>query len=292
MSKPELAQWAKEDGTGRAYRHPFRTLGDGSPLTVPSVTTILGLVDKPALMQWAADKSIEWAVDNASLLFTKERESAIKSGRWRWKDVRDARAEVGTGVHETIESINTGGWKFPQLDEEQVQIMDQYKLFLQRYRITPHLSEFTVFGGLSDPSTAWAGTGDGLWDIEDLQTGEIWDGVFIDLKTSRNTWDEHHLQVSALAHADVRMVKTDSKAQPNSKGEWPEGSWIEEPIEQGHPTALIHLRADKWEFILEEDSQLLDLRYSQFMGYRTVWENKKAIEAFIKKRDKTKELGF
>lgn len=280
MGKPELAQWAKVDGTGRAYKHPFRTLPDGGPLTVPSVTTILGLVDKPALMQWAADKSIEWAVDNASLLFTKERESAIRSGRWRWKDVRDARAEVGTGVHETIESLNSGGFKFPKLDEEQLAIMAQYDLFLQRYTITPHRSEFTVFGNVDDPKRAWAGTGDGLWDILDTVTGEMWLGVVIDLKTSRNTWDEHHLQVSALAHADVIMEKQK------------DGTWVETPMVKGSPTALIHLRADKWEFILETDQTLLDLRYSQFMGYRDVWESKKAVEQFIKDRDATKALSF
>lgn len=282
MSKPELAQYAKEDGTGRAYKHPFRKLPDGSALTVPSVTTILGLVDKPALMQWAADKSIEWAVENASLLFTKDREGAIRSGRWRWKDVRDERAEVGTGIHETIESLHTGGWNFPTLNEEQLAIMDQWGLFLERYRITPHLSEFTVFGNVEDPKRAWAGTGDGLWDIEDLVTGEIWTGVVVDLKTSRNTWDEHFLQVSALAHAEVLMVKQE------------DGTWIEKPLSglATGPTAIIHLRADKWEFLIEEDPTILDARYRQFMGYRDVWENKKSIERLIKDREARETLAF
>lgn len=281
IGKPELAQYAKEDGTGRAYQHPFRT-HNGKLLTVPSVTTILGLVDKPALMQWAADKSIEWAVDNASLLFTKDREGAMRSGRWRWKDIRDERAEVGTGVHETIESLNTGGWRFPDLDEEQLAIMDQYQLFLRRYRITPHLSEFTVFGCVETPEKAWAGTGDGLWDIEDLQTGEIWTGVVIDLKTSRNTWPEHHLQVSALAHAEVLMLKQ------------PDGTWIEKSLadEVSGATAIIHLRADKWEFMIETDQALLDLRYQQFMGYRTVWESKKAAEKYEKDREAIAALKF
>jgi hypothetical protein len=280
VTKPELAQYAKEDGTGRAYQHPFRKLDSGKPLTVPSVTTILGLVDKPALMQWAADKTLEWAVDNASLLFTKDRDSAVKSGRWRWKDVRDSRAEVGTGIHETIESLNTGGWNFPRLDEEQNAIMARYHEFLDRYTITPHLSEFTVFGCVEQPQAAWAGTGDGLWDVVDNQTGESWENLVIDLKTSRNTWDEHWLQVAALRHAEVIMEKQ------------ADGTWIEKPMPTTAGAALIHLRADKWEFLLEDDDKISDLQYSQFMGYRLVWENKKAIEKAKKDREAIANLSF
>jgi hypothetical protein len=279
VGKPELAQYAKEDGTGRAYQHPFRKLNNGKLLTVPSVTTILGLVDKPALMQWAADKTLEWAVDNASLLFTKDKDGALRSGRWRWRDIRNERAEVGTGIHETIESLHTGGWTFPVLDEEQQQIMVQWDLFNERYRVTPHRSEFTVWYGPSVQSYSWAGTGDGLWDVEDLLTGEIWENLVIDLKTSRNTWDEHWLQVSALAHADYIMDKQ------------PDGTWVETPMPVTGGTALIHLRADKWEFLLETDQEILDARFAQFMGYRQVWEQKKYIETLQKNKEK-QSLAF
>ena len=187
MTKPELALYAKQDGTGRSYRHPFREGDDGKLLTAPSVTTILGLVDKPALIQWAADRTLDWAVENASLLLSKSDDDAHRWGKYRWQDVRDERAEVGTGVHETVEALHTGSWNFPTLDAEQHRIMAQWDLLNERYLITPHRSEFTVFGELNDPSKIWAGTGDGLWDIIDQETGEAWDNLVIDLKTSKNT---------------------------------------------------------------------------------------------------------
>lgn len=281
MTKPELAQYAKEDGTGRAYKHPFRTVeGSDKFLTSPSVTTILNLVDKPALIQWAADRTVDWAIENASVLFVKDKEAAKRWGRYRWADDRDARAEVGTGIHETVEALHTGNWSFPSLDEEQQQIMVQWELLNQRYTITPHKSEYTVWGGLALPGRDWAGTADGLWDIIDNETGEAWYNVVIDLKTSKNTWPEHWLQLSALRHSDVVMVK---KA---------DGTWTEEELPAGDGVAIIHLRADKYSVTVETDTELLDLMYNQFLSYRAVWEYKKSVEDHIKVRDKRAEMKF
>jgi hypothetical protein len=256
-------------------------VGDSDKLlTSPSVTTILGLVDKPALIQWAADRTLDWAIENASLLFVKGDEDAKRWGKYRWADVRDERAEVGTGIHETVESLHTGSWNFPVLDDEQRRIMVQWDLLNQRYTITPHKSEFTVWGELGIPDYDWAGTADGLWDITDNQTGQTWLNVVIDLKTSKNTWPEHWLQLSALYHASAVMVKQ------------PDGTWVEEPLPLGDGTAIIHLREDKFSVTVESDVELLDLQYAQFLGYRRVWHTKKAVEQYVKDRDKTREMMF
>lgn len=281
MTKPELAQYAKEDGTGRAYKHPFRTTGEaGKFLTSPSVTTILNLVDKPALIQWAADRTLDWALDNVSLLFVKDKEAATRWGRYRWADARDERAEVGTGIHETIESIHTGGWHYPALDDEQTRIMEQWEQLNERYIITPHKSEFTIWGGLTGENEDYAGTADGLWDITDTKTGESYENLVIDLKTSKNMWPEHWLQLSALRHANVVMVKNE------------DGTWKEEALPAGDGTAIIHLREDKYAVHIETDEELLGLQYEQFMSYRRVWHYKKAVEEFTKAREKEAEMTF
>ena len=282
MGKPELALFAKQDGTGRAYKHPFRVDGDGKPLTSPSVTTVLGLVDKPALIQWAADRTLDWAVDNASLLFVKEKEAAKKWGRYRWADVRNERAEVGTGIHETIEAQHTGSWNFPVLDDEQVRIMQQWDRLNEQYEFVPHRSEFTVWslaernGVLLD----YAGTADGLWDITDLSTGESWENLIIDLKTSKNTWPEHWTQLSALYNADYIMDKTDDK--------WTE---VELPANKSG-TAIIHLREDKASVTVETDKTLLHLQYEQFLAYRHVWGTKKETDNYASNREKNERMKF
>ena len=229
---------------------------------------------------------MDWAIENVSLLFVKDEEGARRWGRYRWADVRDERAEVGTGIHETIESIHTGGWNFPPLDDEQNRIMEQWRLLNERYTITPHRSEFTVWGGLHRLSgadigrTSWAGTADGLWDVTDNKTGEQWLNLFTDLKTSKNTWPEHWLQLSALRHADAIMVK----------GE--DGTWTEEPMPEGDGTAIFHLREDGFKVTVETDKKLLDLQYEQFMSYRRVWHYKKAVSTYEKDRDKLAEMKF
>ena len=253
---------------------------EGKPLTSPSVTTILGLVDKPALIQWAADRTLDWAIENVSLLFVKDEEGARRWGKYRWADVRNERAEVGTGIHETIESIHTGGWNFPVLDDEQQRIMKQWELLNQRYTITPHRSEFTVWGHPTLEDLSWAGTADGLWDMVDNMTGESWVNLFVDLKTSNNTWPEHWLQLSALRHADVIMTKNE------------DGTWREDEPPAGDGTAIIHLRQDKFEVTVETDQKLLDLQYQQFMSYRQVWHYKRAVSEFTKNREREAEMTF
>ena len=280
MSKPELALFAKSDGTGRAYRHPFRLGSDGKLLTAPSVTTILGLVDKPALMQWAADQTLEWAVQNVASLYTKSEEAAVQSARFRWKQVRDERAEVGTGIHETIESLHTGRWEYPALDEEQDRIMEQWGLLNQRYTITPHRSEFSVFSHMDNDSMAWAGTADGLWDILDNETGTLYENLVIDIKTSKNMWPEHWLQLAALKNAEVIMVKNE------------DGTWREEQMPDGDGTAIIHLREDKFAVHVEQDKELIGMQYDQFMGYRNLWDKKKKVESFVSARDRNLAMSF
>lgn len=268
MSKPELAMWASDEGTGRAYKHPFLLGPDEKPLKVPSVTTILKLVDKSGISQWAADQTVQWAIDNASLLMSRSDEDIVKWGRWRWKDARDERAEVGTGIHNYIEAEHTGSWNYPVLDDEQQDILAQWRLLNERYLITPHRSEFTVWSH----NYEYAGTADGLWDIVDTETGEAWENLLIDLKTSKNTWPEHWMQLAALRNADVIMEKA------------ADGTWSEVEDWTSSGTAIIHLRADMHEVLIETDPILEAVRFNKFLQYRSLWELTKAEEDLLKTR--------
>lgn len=279
MTKPELAMWANQDGTGRAYKHPFRLGSDDKPLQSPSVTTVLKLVDKgDAIVQWAVNQTVDWIAENQSLIYTKSPESVRQWGKYRWKDARDIRAEVGTGIHETIEAIHTGSWNFPELDDEQRLIMDQWALMNERYKFTPKKTEFTVW--YPHDGQDYAGTADGYWDIEDTQTGEFWEDVLIDLKTSKNTWPEHWMQLSALRRAGLAMVKQD------------DGTWIEEEFSRTGPLAIIHLRADSHKVTVESREDWISARFGQFMGYRHLWGLNKEIEDIDKQTELAKYTSF
>lgn len=277
MTKPELALYAKQDGTGRAYKHPFRTGPDGKALSVPSVTTVLNLVSKgDSLVQWAVNQTMEWVVANRNRLFTMGDESVQKGGKYRWKDFRDERAEVGTGIHETIEAEHTGTWNYPALDDEQKQIMGQWALFNERYEVTPHLSEFTVWS----LGYEYAGTADGLWDVVDLETGESWEGLIIDIKTSKNTWPEHWMQLSALRRAGTRMEKL------------ADGTWTEHELPLGGGVGIVHLRADKFELLVEDDPNLIDIWEKKFLTYRELWTLNADEKDYIKERELDNLVGF
>lgn len=251
---------------------------DGKSLDSPSVTTILALVEKgKGLAQWSVDQTLDWVMENLSLLYTKDHESSKRWGRYRWKDSRDLRAEVGTGIHETIESLTTGGWNYPELNAEQQEIMKQWAAFNERYEVTPHRSEFTVWNLKAD----YAGTADGLWTITDRKTGETWNNLFIDLKTSNNVWPDYWMQLAALYSSDVIMEKDAS------------GTWRELPnITDSDGLAIIHLKADKWEFLLETDTEVIDLYYRQFLEYRNLWGVQKELEQKLKQRELDKVPGF
>lgn len=285
MTRPELSQYSGEgEGKGRAYKHPFRLNEQKKPVTSPSVTTILKLEAKDALIQWAADLTLKWAIENWQTLGRNAPEDALRKGKYRWRDVRDERAFVGTGVHDTIEAEHTGAWEYPELDEEQLLIMAEWRAFNEEYDVEPILTECTVWNLSYD----YAGTFDGLWRITNRETGESY-VTLIDIKTSKNTWDAHRMQLSALKHAEVLMEKQ------------ADGTWVERDMPSFDKLMLLHLRAPefndigqkvkegKHELIEVEDSELW---FDEFIGYRHVWEAQAKRKAHEKKKEIASYGGF
>lgn len=119
--KPALAQyWSESKEDGRAYKHPV------SGVRVPSVTTICGLADKSGLAQYSADRTAKWCNDNLSLLMNKSDEDAIRGARFRWRDHADERANVGTEVHEWVETWVEDGFAYPPLGHDAQQCVDRF----------------------------------------------------------------------------------------------------------------------------------------------------------------------
>lgn len=229
---------------------------------------------KDALVQWSVDQAVAWCVKNWHLLGSRSSEDAYRGARFQHNKVRDDRAQVGTGVHDTVEAEHTESWKYPVLDAEQELIMHEWRLFNEEYEVEPLLSEFTVWNFTHD----YAGTADGLWKLRKRGT-EKWRIVFVDLKTSNRTWPGHHMQLSALINAERLMGKTKPDAVQKKDGSWPEGSWTELPMPAFDEVALLHLRAprfDEYGNVTEPGKHDLisvidtDLYFEEFLGYREV----------------------
>lgn len=258
LTKLELWGQANAYNEGRAYRHPV------SGKQYPSITTILKMVDKSGMAQWAADQAVEWCVENAHLLLTKSQEQGKKAARFRWKDVANERAEVGTGVHEYIEAEHTGSWETPELDAEQLLIIEEWYKLNQEHDIVPVHSELTM----SNEFDGWMGTADGVWLIDGVLT-------IVDTKTSKNTWPEHRYQLAALRNATEWHVQVGDM------------EWETIPAEK-LPISVVHLRAPEYDqygrLIKPGKHEIIpienpDLYYTAFMAYRDAWYAVKEIEA-------------
>lgn len=275
MGKPKLAGFPNEnDGDGRYYTHPL------TKERLPSVTSILKLVDKSALVQWSVNLAVDYCVRNVDKLLSMSVERGINAAKYRHKDVRDERAQAGTNVHEAIEAEHTGSWDVPELDAEQLRIMDRWHEFNETHDIKPYLSEFTLWNaGIS------AGTADGYWEITCLHDPDT-DGNYcmgkeagpflclVDIKTSRNTWPEHMYQLAALWKSPVRM----EEYEPDK---WRE---VEAPVYE--KVVIVHLREDLAELI-----EVLDLEenWEAFKAYRDAWGAKEKLK--IKQRERDAKVG-
>jgi len=164
MSKVE-AKVAKKAKAHRRYR-----LADGTP--VPGVTTVLGVINKPALVKWANNLGLQ-GIDSSAYV--------------------DETARVGTLGHEMIQEYlggpawDRGAWDAGQVDLAENAVLSFFEWERQTgYRMQtihielPLVSEINRYGGTID----WYG------EIG----GQRW---LVDIKTSKGLWPEHVYQVAA-----------------------------------------------------------------------------------------------
>lgn len=203
-----------------------------------------------------------WAVENAVYLMGVSDEKGFAVGKYRWKDVRDERASVGDGVHSYVEAEHRGLWEFPELNEEQEEIVEQFHWLKTQHEIVPVETELTVWY-----PGRYAGTLDGLWWID----GKLY---LIDVKTSKNHYPDHDWQLAALATAPLALRSLVEHPDPKKKNHWEE---VDNPahLSKIDGVAVIHLRADKAEIIPVEN---IEENYAVFEALTDVWYAKRELE--------------
>ena len=263
---PELS--VKQSGFGgRGYKHPL------TGQVVPGVTTITGSAHKPGLIQWVVDQTAAFAVANIDSLMNRSELQGWGFLRWYHKrnplpleegsDIRNFHigvlndaAELGTSMHEFIEADVDDTRAFPDTTFEPAafhQMVPVWEQFKREHTIEPIFTEATVWHA----ELGYAGTFDGLWIID----GKI---CLIDIKTSRNTWPEHFMQLAALKNATKLVVKDEA-------GVWQELDLAEWGIES---VRIIHIRPDDTEndgtpkpaYIEMIEAEDLDLHWQGFKG--------------------------
>lgn len=184
MTEPALT--VSVDGN-RLYKHPVT--GD----LYPSVTSIIGCLDKPALVHWSAKETAKAAWAQRHALIALEDEGAavdmLKSARYR---SMEKRANLGTTVHAIAEALATDQ-PLPKFDVEAEEYADQFLRWVADFDVTFEAAEISVF----NTTHGYAGTADGLARIG----GHRW---LFDHKTSKSgIFPEVALQLAALRNGEV-----------------------------------------------------------------------------------------
>lgn len=203
---------------------------------VPSVTTILGVVNKPALPRWAAKMTAEYAVAQKDTWTGLDNRAAIELLKGSpWRSMNDA-AEKGTSIHGIAEKLLRG----EQIDfiqpgtEHACQSVAE---LITALRPKPVAIEATVWSH----KYKYAGTLDLLATIDD----ELW---LIDWKSSKGVYPDFALQLAAYAMAD-EIIYPDGTSTPMPEisnaaiAHVPkEENWAFVPLNIGEParTAFLH----------------------------------------------------
>ena len=296
MSRPALARyWSETEHDGRGYLRP--STGE----QVPGVTSITGMVNKD-LAQWGSDMAVKWIAEHWYEWNPGQRseESAFNGARYRWKEYRDERGQIGSNVHDHIEQTILG--KQPVLDfltpEEQA-------MFRQ-------WEDFQFFTGAEFTSTeeqvwgsGYGGTLDARATMYSQKLGRK--ATFIlDWKSSRKAYPEYHMQISALLKAGFTFHQVDppaagDKIQAAHNGTtWYQHSlgpawlathsennrkvetwWVEVETGSAQTGAVVHLTPDSWHVYELEDEEL---HFKRFNAYKDAWWAERELKTVLAAR--------
>jgi hypothetical protein len=169
---------------------------DGKKERLPSVTTLLGLLEKPALKRWAANTAADYATDHWDELTgmrPSERRTAIASAPWA---ERDRAAASGTAIHALAEQLLSGAPV--EVPAEIADKVEAVARFLERAQLTKVATECMVWSAPDDELglSGYAGTFDLLADHP------MRGACLIDWKSGRGVYGEHAVQLAGYATAD------------------------------------------------------------------------------------------
>lgn len=163
-------------------------------VTYPSVTTILGILDKPALKHWAANCAVEYIEQHIDEIQSPRGPHTIAdilgNARTAFTAASSAARSIGTEVHQMIEDYLMTG-------EDPTDVSDAaetaFLAFLEweaKNKVKWLASELTLF----HRHVGYAGTADARAIINDHE-------YIVDFKTSKAVYDEYRVQLSAYKAA-------------------------------------------------------------------------------------------
>ena len=205
---------------------------DTGDLRLWSVTTIIGCLDKPALLYWCAEEAARCAITSRHSLDARIQEEGedavikwIRDARFRRPKGILSNASLGTCAHTACEEYaltgvrpddarlaeiirQEGGPRFDGVKAETAvlnRMLDRFDHWLQRFTPSYQATEVVVY----HPTYGYAGQADGFLTVDGVR-------LIIDYKTSREGYDskgapktpypEAALQLAAYRYAEGAAV--------------------------------------------------------------------------------------
>lgn len=221
---------------------------------VPGVTTIIGILDKPALVNWAAEQSANFAGENWARLSEvplMERVKQIKQARFATNRTATVK---GTRIHSLAEKLQRTGdaGEVPAAIQPQVEAVAR---FLDDWDMESVLTEAPI----CHTGYRYAGTLDSIMHSPRLGT------VLVDWKTGKGVYSETALQLAAYRHADLALVGREEIG--------PRGGvktvWDEAPVPEVEGCYVAHVLPDSIEFMpMTVDEQV----WTAFLYLREIYD--------------------
>jgi len=160
---------------------------------VPSVTTILATLDKPALMYWAVNQCVDYLQEvlDSQKTITSE---YLFSAKMNWRKASKKALDIGSNVHHAINDYWNNGRTIPDWAEKDPLIMPPLIAFLEWAdvnKVEPVATEVTVFY-----EHDFAGTVDLICRMNGKP-----DLVLVDYKSAKAIYPEYFLQAGGYVSA-------------------------------------------------------------------------------------------
>lgn len=162
---------------------------------VPGVTSILGVMNRPALINWAASQAAEYVAASlkpGEALDDEQIQALVDGARTAYRRTRDRAAEIGTVVHEWIEryagaAIRGHRLRIPLPENEQARRgVEAFIGWTEAHDVKFLESERPIYSRSGD----YAGTVDIIAEVNGVLS-------VLDVKTSTRVYPQYALQLAA-----------------------------------------------------------------------------------------------
>lgn len=160
----------------------------------PSVTTVLSVLDKPALIPWAINMCIDGAVNSLTprqKYTPTDVRKAMVAAKWSYKAKSEEACNIGTSVHDITEYFFKHG-ALPEIDWEANDEIRRSVMSFMDWGLAHEMEVVSLEVPIEGPG--YAGRLDAVIRLDGVVT-------LVDYKTSKGFYDTYPMQLAAYTYA-------------------------------------------------------------------------------------------